>query len=617
MRLIVRNISKYANYSNLTFTDNNTIKLGPYINVKEGDILEFTPNFLQYKKIDKIIEDPDTNITRKVKIFPSYRKNETINVPPHQFNIIFRERYNERDWKTVKNLEQFHYRGKEFNKIVGKRTVLLAELEDYGVIGFGLLSGATAAVGPRFKFLETNFSDQMRTKLINRIVRIPRIVIHPEFRGIGLGVLMTKHLIKYCQEYWDVNQYSPHIIEVIAAMTDYHRFFEKAGFVNYDRTLGYGGSAVKPNYGNGSFARRENKRSYDFMRDQESKPYLIYPIDMKYKKKLFQFKKNERFKILKKRPQLEEQIVFENINVQYRSKKYDSNRSNKVRNAFGIVNGHFNSNVLPNFSLVIDPGDVVLITGASGSGKSTILRLLTSNFAEVTSDMEYNGKLPKIPDDKIAILNSNSYLPIPLIEQIETQGSLEEAIRLLNSVGLSEVHLYLKDPSQISDGQRYRFAIAKLCDSKKPIWVADEFVSSLNPEMAAIVAKGLRRVASLYGATLFLAAPHTNNFLGSLTPNKIIVVQWGKRARIYSIKTELFQEGKIIRLNLCNNGQITLSQIQVGFTNAKGKYTPKETIKILKPSDNVNIEISLKYARDIYTINIKTKEGVGDIFYTN
>lgn len=612
---MVKKISRYNNYSKLIFPDNKILQLDPYINVKEGDILEFIPNFSHYKKIDKIIEDPDSKTIRRIKIYPPYRKKETIIVPPHKFTIIFRERYNERDWKTVKNLEQFHYRGKEFNKIVGKRTVLLAELENYGVIGFGLLSGATAAVGPRFKFLETNFTDQMQTKLINRIVRIPRVVIHPEFRGIGLGVLMTKHLIKYCQQYWDVNQYSPHLIEVIAAMTDYHRFFEKAGFVNYDRTFGYKKSAVKPNYGNGSFASRENKRSYDFMRDQESKPYLIYPLDTKYKKKLYQFKKEGEFEIIKKIPQLQEQIVFENVNIQYGSKKYESDRCNKVRSAFGIENGHLNSNVLPNFSLSIDPGDVVLITGASGSGKSTILRLLTSNLNEATRDMEYNGKFPKIQDDEIAILNSTSYLPIPLIEQIETPGSLEDAIRLLNSVGLSEAHLYLKNPSQISDGQRYRFAIAKLCDSKKPIWVADEFVSSLNPEMAAIVAKGLRRIATLYGATLFLAAPHINNFIDSLLPNKLVVVQWGKKTRIYSIKIEIFQEGKEIRIKMQNNGQIPLKQIQIGFTNSTGKFRLKKAIKVLNPSETTNYRISLKYARDIYTINVKTQEGIGEIFY--
>jgi ABC-type ATPase with predicted acetyltransferase domain len=312
---------------------------------------------------------------------------------------------------------------------------------------------------------------------------------------------------------------------------------------------------------------------------------------------------------------LNKQIVFKDLNAHYKAKKFESDRCNKVRNAFGIINGNTSSNILPNFSLTIDPCDVVLITGASGSGKSTILRLLTSKFVKVSTEMEHTGILPDIDDSNIAVLDSNSYLPLPLIEQIKQGEPLEEAIKLLNSVGLSEAHLYLKDTSQISDGQKYRFAIAKLCDSKKPIWVADEFVSSLNPEMAAIVSRGLRKIAYLYGSTLFLAAPHISNFSGSLIPNKLVIVQWGREARIFSLKTQLSQDGKKISLELTNNGQMLLSNIQIGFTDLRGKFTIKQKIELLNPTENIQTEFSLKYTHDVYTINIKTDEGIGDIFY--
>jgi len=265
--------------------------------------------------------------------------------------------------------------------------------------------------------------------------------------------------------------------------------------------------------------------------------------------------------------------------------------------------------------LVVEPGDVVLITGASGSGKSTILRLLTSSLVEISDEMERTGILPNIKKAEIEILDSNSYPPIPLIEQIKKDEPLEEAIKLLNSVGLSEAHLYLKVPSQISDGQKYRFAIAKLCDSKKPIWVADEFVSSLNPEMAAIVSKGLRKIAYFYGSTLFLAAPHISNFQGSLIPNKLIIVQWGREARIFSLKTQLNEDEKTLSFNLLNNGQMLLSKIQIGFTNITGKFSVKKTIESLKPDENIETKISKKYTRDVHTIIIKTNEGIGDIFY--
>jgi len=248
------------------------IQLKPFVYIKERDILEFIPSVQEFKEIYKVFEDKAFRELKKVKIYPSYEKREIIYLPPHQFEVIFRERENSKDWETVKDLEKFHYRGKGLNKIVGRRTVLLAEIKGVGIIGFGILSASLALSAPRFKLLNTNFTHQMKNGLINQIARIPRIVIHPDFRGLNLGVLMAKHLVNYAHEYWDINHYMPIMVEVIAAMTDYHSFFEKAGFIKVGYTTGYKGKSIIPKYGNGSFATRDPSE-YKFMENQRQKPY--------------------------------------------------------------------------------------------------------------------------------------------------------------------------------------------------------------------------------------------------------------------------------------------------------------------------------------------------------
>src|SRR5207253_350430 len=130
---------------------------------------------------------------------------------------------------------------------------------------------------PRFQLFETNFTQQMRTGLINRIARIPRIVVHPEFRGMGLGVLMAQHLVRYAEKHWDINGYKPILVEVIAKMTDYHRFFEKAGFVRLGDTEGYD-EGIIPQYGNGTWEKRKNFKRFDFTKNQKGKPYLVWPL---------------------------------------------------------------------------------------------------------------------------------------------------------------------------------------------------------------------------------------------------------------------------------------------------------------------------------------------------
>lgn len=616
MRLIIENIKSTGYFTDIKFQGGYEIRLRPFIYLKKGDTLEFIPSLKNFTKVNKIFKDKKTGKLTKIKIYPPYFVKETIFLDPHKFEITFRERVNSRDWEKAKELETFHYRGKGLNKIVGRRTVLLAEMKGYGVVGFGVLSSTFGVAKPRFELLETNFTEQMRTKLINQITRIPRIVIHPEFRGMHLGVLMAKHLVQYAMEYWDINHYKPIMVEVIAAMTKYHKFFEKAGFVKIGDTLGYK-NGVLPIYGKGSFEPRVNHKSYDFMKNQKSKPYLVFPLEPELRKKI---KKNynsspSSIEILDKTLKLKNPISFEKVSVKYKVQNSSTKRTNIVKEVFGVDVEHAFSTIFRNFSLKIEPGDVVLITGASGSGKSTIIRLLTSKLSLLERELDIEGKIHGKYMQNIELLNVSFDNSLPLIEQIKKDGNIDKAIEILNSVGLSEAHLYIKCTNQLSDGQKYRFAVAKLCDSKKSLWIADDFASSLNSEMAAIVSKGLRKLAYKMGTTLVLAAPHTEGFIGSLLPNKLIKVRWGAQAKVYSIKTSFSQDGNLISLYIFNNGCLPLTDIKIGIAKMNGVFKSRVFFDFLNIKENITTKLKIKNS-DFSAIVIKTAESIGDILYS-
>lgn len=617
MKVKIESLKSSGYFTQVKLQNGYEIKLRPYIYIKKGDVLEFIPSVTNFAEINKTFRDKATGEFKKIKIHPPYCAKETIFLDPHKFEVTFRERANSKDWEKVKELERFHYRGKGLNKLVGRRTVLLVEIKGYGIVGFGVLSATVAVAKPRFELLETNFTDQMKSKLINRIARIPRIVIHPEFRGINLGVLMAKHLIQFAKEYWDINHYSPIMVEVIAAMIEYHKFFEKAGFIKIGYTLGYPQKAVIPHYGNGSFESRTNYKSYEFMRNQKPKPYLVFPLDLNLKEKIDRFYKKSfpPIVILSKFPKLKKPIRFDNVSVKYKLKNGSTERTNIVKEVFGVDVEHAFSTIFTKFSLEIEPGDIVLITGASGSGKSTIIRLLTLKHSILKKEMEITGKILDDNKQNVAILNTDWDNSCSLIDQVKKDGNIKEAIEILNSVGLSEAHLYIKRPNQISDGQRYRFAVAKLCDSGKPIWIADEFVSTLNPEMAAIVARGLRKVAYKYGATLILAAPHIHSFIGSLLPNKLIKLRWGVKVNIFSIKiVQLSQKKDNILLTILNNGSSQLNDIQIGLININGHFRLFIKHEFLCPRQKITVAIDIKN-NDFHALGIKTLEGIGEIIY--
>ena len=614
-QFIIEQVRGGRNFTKVRLQGGIELQLRPFAYVKQNDVLEFTPSMDGYEEVHKIFEDRITGELKKIKMYPPYEQKEIIYLPPHQFEVTFRERKDSEDWERVKYLESFHYRGKGFNKIVGRRTVLLAEIKEFGIVGFGILSASVAIVSPRFKLLDTNFTDLMRSGLINQIVRIPRVVIHPEFRGVNLGALMAKHLINYTKEYWDINHYAPIMIEAIAAMTEYHSFFQKAGFVKVGYTTGYKGKAIIPKYGKGSFEPRDSSK-YSFMENQKRKPYLVYPLRPDIERKLEPYLDSVSKQFFAKVPKLKEPLIFQSVSLKYRIKNGSTERTNTIKEAFGVDSEHAFSPVLEDFSLQIEPGDVALITGASGSGKSTFLKLLTIERSALRKTLQWSGEFPRFAGNKTGVLNTLFDLSKSLVDQVKIQGNIREAIELLNSVGLTEAYLYIKRPSQISDGQKYRFAIAKLCDSEKPIWIADEFVSTLNPEMAAIVAKGIRKVAYKYGATLVLAAPHIHNFVGSLLPNKLIKLKWGAGAIIYSLKiANLCLDKNELSLSILNNGPLALKGLQVGLVTMNGAFNAQGCFDSINPKEIVNTRVEIDHKDDFCALVIKTTEGVGEILY--
>lgn len=611
----VNSIKSTGNHTSVKLETGHKVDLRPYIYIKSGDILEFIPSVKAFEEVNKIIIEKSTGLTRKIKIYPPYCEIETVCVPPYCFEVTFRERRSGKDWESARFLEQFHYRGKGLNRLVGRRTVLIVESNMHGIIGYGVLSATVAAAKPRFALFHTNFKEQMQTKLINQIVRIPRVVIHPEFRGMGLGVLTAKHLVQYAKDYWDINGYAPILVEVIASMTDYHRFFENAGFMKYGYTLGYENGII-PEYGVGAWQPRPNHNQYDFFKNQKSKPYLVYPLDERVKEMLMERNliklQSKRVQTTKRR--LSQSINFDRLYAEYKVSNGLTSRAGEIKEAFSVDATQMYSPVLRDFSLQINPGDVVLFTGASGSGKSTVIKFLVEDLQDLEEQMNIQGQIRGVDPSQVAKLCTSWNDTLPLIDQVGE--STREAIALLNSVGLAEAHLYLKRPCQISDGQRYRFAVALLCDSGKPIWVADEFASTLDPLTATIVAKGIRKSAWKCGATLILAAPHFEYFIESLLPNKIAQLRWGGIAKVFSLKLNYEDTGDLLGLRVENTCDHDLSGVSISGVTRTGQEEIVKLFPILhKRCKSEIIQVNWENLEHFVAIVSRSDQKVGDIIY--
>jgi ABC-type ATPase with predicted acetyltransferase domain len=155
--------------------------------------------------------------------------------------------------------------------------------------------------------------------------------------------------------------------------------------------------------------------------------------------------------------------------------------------------------------LDINDGDIVYITGASGTGKSILLEALQNC---IPASERINLAQINLPSDKT------------LIDCV--QGDLLMSLRFLSIAGLSDCFCILNQPSRLSAGQQYRFRLAMALAAQKPYVFADEFCSGLDRITALVVSQRLRAFATRTGTTFILASSHKDIML-DLAPDVLVM----------------------------------------------------------------------------------------------
>lgn len=203
------------------------------------------------------------------------------------------------------------------------------------------------------------------------------------------------------------------------------------------------------------------------------------------------------------------------IDKRYHTDVERTERVLEIAEAFGLGLDDKEFVVFDNLPIEIEQGDVVYITGQSGSGKSTVLRELAA----------------KMRDEGLTVVDIDSVelKPVPLIDQIGKD--LNQALELLSLAGLNDAYLYVRRPAELSDGQRYRFRLAKLIESGSKVWIADEFLAVLDRDTAKVIAFSLQKVARRNGATLMVATTH-HDMVQDLAPSLYIEKRYREKVRL-------------------------------------------------------------------------------------
>ncbi|HRY10408.1 MAG: cell division ATP-binding protein FtsE [Actinobacteria bacterium] len=180
-----------------------------------------------------------------------------------------------------------------------------------------------------------------------------------------------------------------------------------------------------------------------------------------------------------------------------------------------------NRPALQDISLDIQPGEFVFLVGASGSGKSTFLRLILREEKVTTGRVVVSGrdvgklsrwKVPQLRRGMGAVFQDFRLLQSKTVYQnvaftLQVLGrknsQIERAVpEVLDLVGLADK--MQRYPHQLSGGEQQRVAIARAFVNRPPLLLADEPTGNLDPATSVGIMKLLDRINRV-GTTVLMA----------------------------------------------------------------------------------------------------------------
>jgi cell division transport system ATP-binding protein len=200
---------------------------------------------------------------------------------------------------------------------------------------------------------------------------------------------------------------------------------------------------------------------------------------------------------------------------------------------------------LRDVSFVIDKGEFVFIVGASGSGKSTVIRLVLKELEPTQGKIFVGGRdLTRLKRSKVPLLRRNvgcvfqDFKLLPnrsaaenVAYALKVQGENANSIRrkvpeVLNLVGLS--HKMSSLPDELSGGEQQRVSIARAFVNHPPLLICDEPTGNLDPDTSVGIMQLLYRINR--SGTTILMATHDREMVDKMR-KRVIALEEGKLLR--------------------------------------------------------------------------------------
>jgi len=198
---------------------------------------------------------------------------------------------------------------------------------------------------------------------------------------------------------------------------------------------------------------------------------------------------------------------------------------------------------LDDVSFSVEKGTFVYLVGPTGSGKTTIFRLIIRDLLPTSGDILLDEwSIVNLPKNKIPLLRrkvgtvfqdlkllvdrtvlENVILPLEF-SGVADKEARERALQLISLVGLEGMDN--KFPNQLSGGEKQRVAVARALIFEPPILLADEPTGNLDTVTSMQIIEMFEKLNKEHGTTILMATH--NNALIEKTKKRVIALKSGK-----------------------------------------------------------------------------------------